>query len=196
MAHHPHRVAANPENKAGKGRGLTWYQTVFELIDMRSFSNLWYWIALAVLWSTTSHWVLGVPYDMVLRARRHGGQAEVDLEDMVRINVGRMLYIGHVSGLWLLGLACFVFSVLAILGFWYGVEFAQAVFLLVFPISIVGMMSLATAQRIHDEQSRGALLRKRLARHRFWTQVLGMVAIFVTALWGMAQNIGLNLING
>ncbi len=46
-----------------------------------SFSNLWYWIALAVMWSSTSHWVLGVPYDMIQRARREGGQAEADLED-------------------------------------------------------------------------------------------------------------------
>ena len=51
-----------------KGRALDWYQSIFELIDMRSFSNLWYWIALAVMWSTASHWVLGVPWDMVIRA--------------------------------------------------------------------------------------------------------------------------------
>jgi len=42
---------------------VTWYETIFELIDMRSFSNLWYWIVLSVLWSTMSHWVLGVPFD-------------------------------------------------------------------------------------------------------------------------------------
>ena len=24
--------------------------TIFEVIDMRSFSNLWFWIALAVVW--------------------------------------------------------------------------------------------------------------------------------------------------
>ncbi|MGJ8597444.1 MAG: hypothetical protein ACSHW3_16395, partial [Sulfitobacter sp.] len=65
---------------------LDWYQTLFELIDMRSFSNLWFWIVLAVVWSTTSHYGLGVPYDMVLRAKRHGGQTEIDLEDLVRIN--------------------------------------------------------------------------------------------------------------
>ena len=70
---------------------LDWYQTLFEMIDMRSFSNLWFWIALAVMWSTASHWVLGVPFDMVLRARRHGGEAQADLEDIVRINVVRRL---------------------------------------------------------------------------------------------------------
>ena len=47
---------------------------IFEVIDMRSFSNLWYWIMLAVIWSSTSHWVLGVPHDMFIRARRQGGQ--------------------------------------------------------------------------------------------------------------------------
>ena len=48
------------------------------------------WIALAVVWSSASHWVLGVPFDMVMRARRVGGQAEADLEDIARINVSRI----------------------------------------------------------------------------------------------------------
>ncbi len=96
---------------------LDWYQTVFELIDMRSFSNLWFWIALAVMWSTASHWVIGVPYDLVLRARRQGGQAETDLEDLVRVNVNRLLYVARVSGLWLLGFGCFFLTALAITGF-------------------------------------------------------------------------------
>ena len=46
-------------------------QTLFDVIDFRSFSNLWFWIMLAVAWSTASHWVLGIPFDMVLRARQH-----------------------------------------------------------------------------------------------------------------------------
>jgi len=28
---------------------------VTEVIDLRSFSNLWYWIVLAILWSSLSH---------------------------------------------------------------------------------------------------------------------------------------------
>lgn len=96
---------------------MDWYSTVFELIDMRSFSNLWFWIALAVMWSTTSHWVLGVPWDMVLRAQREGGQYEEDLLDIVRINTNRLLHIGTVSGLWLLGFACFFLTMLGLLVF-------------------------------------------------------------------------------
>jgi len=175
---------------------LDWYQTLFELIDMRSFSNLWFWIVLAVVWSTASHWVLGVPYDMVLRAKRQGGQAEVDLEDMVRINVNRLLYIGQVSGLWLAGFACFFLTLLGLTGFVYGMEFAQAVFLLAFPLSLVGMLGLSTARLIQAEGATGELLYKRLNRQRLYTQLIGMVSIFVTALWGMYQNVTLGPLGG
>ncbi|MEQ9693313.1 component of SufBCD complex [Shimia sp. SDUM112013] len=167
---------------------MDWYQTVFEMIDMRSFSNLWFWIALAVMWSTASHWVLGVPFDMVLRAKRVGGQTEIDLEDLVRINTNRLLHVARVSGLWILGFACFLLAGLAVTGFVYGIEFAQAVFLLLFPMSLVGLMSLSTAARIQEEEAAGDQLRRRLTRHRFFVQVLGMVSIFVTSLWGMYQN--------
>ncbi|OAN71156.1 component of SufBCD complex [Sulfitobacter sp. EhC04] len=175
---------------------MDWYQTLFELIDMRSFSNLWFWIVLAVTWSTASHWVLGVPYDMVLRARRQGDQAEVDLEDMVRINVNRLLFIAQVSGLWILGFACFGLTMLVLLGFVYGMEFAQAVFLLAFPLSLIGVLSLSTARLIQSEGATGERLRKRLARHRLYTQIIGMVSIFVTAIWGMYQNVALGPLGG
>ncbi|GAA6175317.1 component of SufBCD complex [Sulfitobacter pacificus] len=175
---------------------LDWYQTLFEIIDMRSFSNLWFWIVLAVVWSTASHWVLGVPYDMVLRAKRYGEDAQVDLEDMVRINVNRLLYIGRVSGLWMAGFACFFLTMLLLLGFVYHNEFAQAVFLLALPLSMVGMLSLSTARIIEAENSSGEILFKRMNRHRLYTQIIGMVSIFVTALWGMYQNMSLGPLGG
>jgi ABC-type protease/lipase transport system fused ATPase/permease subunit len=161
---------------------------IFDLIDLRSFSNLWYWIALAVLWSTTSHWVLGVPFDLVTKARRNGGQAEQDLHDLVGINVRRMLYIASVAGMWLIGIVAFVFTVLLVLGFIYGSEFAQAVFLLVVPMAIVGALSLSTAQQISVQGMEGENLYRKLTRHRIKVQAIGMVSIFVTSLWGMWQN--------
>ncbi|WP_246032433.1 component of SufBCD complex [Thalassobius vesicularis] len=174
---------------------MSWYELLNEMIDMRSFSNLWFWIALAVMWSTTSHWVLGVPFDMVMRAARHEGQAQDDLEAVVRANINRLLYISGVSGLWLLGLGFFFFTVLIMLGFVYDVQLAQAVFCLLFPLSMVGLMSLNTARRIRDEGLAGPALRKRLTRHRIWVQVLGMVAIFMTTIWGIYQNLTVNVPN-
>jgi hypothetical protein len=192
--------SARVRRKVAKNRArtlaLNWYDTVFEVIDMRSFSNLWYWIGLAVIWSTASHWVLGVPYDMVLRAKRKGEQAEVDLEDMVRINCNRLLYIGRISGLWLLAFGSAVITALAIMGFWYDVEFAQALFFLVFPLSIIGLLSLSTARLITDEASAGKLLQKRLGRHRLYTQIIGMLSVFVTAMWGMYQNLAVGPLGG
>ncbi|MFT7593782.1 MAG: hypothetical protein ACI8R4_001098 [Paracoccaceae bacterium] len=175
---------------------MNWYTSIFELIDMRSFSNLWFWIALAVAWSSASHWILGVPYDMILRARRVGGQSEMDLEDIARVNVNRLLYIGRVSGLWILGFTCFLLSGLAVLGFAYDVEFAQAVFLLGFPMSLVGLLNLSTARLIEGEGATGALLHKRLLRCRIYTQMIGTAAIFVTALWGMYQNLTIGALSG
>ncbi|MCR8725613.1 component of SufBCD complex [Frigidibacter sp. ROC022] len=168
---------------------MDWFEIIFEVIDMRSFSNLWYWIALAVVWSTASHWVLGVPFDMVLRARRKGGQAMQDLEDIVRVNVNRILLIGSVAGLWLIAFGSAILTILGILGFGYRIEFAQAVFLIGFPMSFVGLLSISTASLISEEQSHGELLCRRLTRHRFWTQLIGILAIFVTSMWGMYKNV-------
>ena len=168
---------------------MGWTQTLFDVIDFRSFSNLWFWIVLAVVWSSASHYVLGVPFDMVIRAKRHGGQALTDLEDLVRINVNRLLYVGRTAGLWLAGVAAFVLTTLVVLGFWYGVEFAQAVVLLALPMSLVGAMSLSAARRIEAEAPQGEALFRALSLHRTWRQGIGMVAIFVTALYGMYQNL-------
>ncbi|AKS46058.1 hypothetical protein SAMN05444287_1162 [Octadecabacter temperatus] len=168
---------------------MNWTNTLFEVIDMRSFSNLWFWIALAVFWSSVSHWVLGVPFDMIQKARKMGGQAEVDLHDMVRINVNRLLYIGQVSGLVLLAFLSFFLTSMGILAFVYDVEFAQAVFLLGFPMTIVGALSLSTAKVIAAQQPEGEALFARLSKHRVITQFIGMISIFITAMFGMYQNL-------
>lgn len=169
-----------------------WYDRVFELIDTRSFSNMWFWIALAVTWSGASHWILGVPYDLVQRARRRGGQVEEDLHDLVRVNVNRLLNIADTAGEWIAALICFVLSLLAIVGFVYGLEFAQALFLLAFPLSLVFALSIRTARAIRAAD--GAGLYRRMARHRLWIQVIGMISIFVTALWGMFQNMSIGVL--
>lgn len=168
---------------------MNWYDSVFELIDMRSFSNLWFWIILAVMWSSTSHWVLGVPWDMVMRARKGDSEERVhDLEAMVRINTNRILLIAQESGLLLAGFSCFLLTMLALLGFVYGNEFSQAVFLLVFPMSIIGLLSIATSNAIRRDGLQGEPLFRMMHKHRVLTQVVGVISIFVTAMWGMLQN--------
>ena len=174
---------------------MDWYESVFELIDMRSFSNLWFWIALAVLWSSVSHWVLGVPWDMIQRARKEEtGEAVADLQDMVRINVNRILFIAAQSGLLLTGFVSFILTVAVLTGFVFGYEFAQALFLLGFPMSLVGLLTIRAARRIRRDAPQGEGLYKRLYRHRLATQVIGMISIFVTAIWGMLQNMNASVL--
>lgn len=170
---------------------MSWHDIAYELIDLRSFSSLWYWIALAAIWSTVSHWVIGVPFDMVSRARRQGGQAAEDLQDLVRIYCTRILYIMRKSGIWLLGFASAFLTMLAILGFWYRIEFAQAVFLLMFPMAFVGAITIKTAHDITTKGLTGEKMRQRLLRHRIYVQALGIVAIFLTAFWGMLVNMSI-----
>lgn len=168
---------------------MNWYQSVFELIDMRSFSNLWFWIALAVMWSSTSHWVLGVPWDMVIRARKTPtGQGVTDMEDLVRINTNRIVYIADTSGLLIAGFVCFLLTFMLLMGFFYDYEFAQAMFLLGFPMSLVGLLSVGTARTIKTQELHDDALFKRMYRHRLLTQVIGTFSIFATAMWGMLQN--------
>ena len=170
------------------------YQSIFELIDMRSFSNLWYWIMLAVVWSSVSHWTLGVPYDQVSRARRVGGQAERDLLDHVRINVNRILYTVEVSGLVMLGLGCFIFTAMAMLGFYYQVEFAQAVFLLLSPMCIVLVINIAAARKLDRAPAEFEFVIKTLSRSRTYTQITGMICILITTMWGMYQNVSIGVL--
>lgn len=176
---------------------MDWYSSVFELIDMRSFSNLWFWIALAVIWSTASHWVIGVPWDMVMRARKtKTAQAQIDLETLVRINSNRILYIVGQSGLLIAGFSFFVITVLLLLGFVYDREFAQAVFLLGFPMGVVSLLSVSTARKIRVHALEGDVLIKYMIRHRLFVQLIGILAIFATALWGMLQNMSSSALGG
>ncbi len=186
-----------PGPKGGyEDSGLDLTQTIFEVIDMRSFSNLWFWIALAVLWSTASHWVLGVPWDMITRARRKGGKFEDDVAVLVRVYVDRILHVAEVSGLVLIVLVCFLLTSLAVLGFGYAVEFAQALFLLALPMTVVGLLSIRSARIIDATHPEGEELYRRLHAHRMTVQLIGMASIFVTTMWGMFQNFSFGALGG
>jgi len=173
---------------------LNWYNSVFTLIDMRSFSNLWFWIVLAVMWSSVSHYILGVPFDMVVRARRQGGAAMADLEVLVGIQTRRRLHVMQASGVWMTALWAAVLSALAVLGFGYGIEFAQALALLGFPAAVVFALGFRLALRLERDEPRGEGLARILTWHRVTVQAIGILAILITALWGMWHNISLSVL--
>lgn len=171
---------------------LFWLDTAFEVIDMRSFSNLWFWIALAVLWSSAAHWVIGVPFDMVQRARRGDAVALQDVEVLAKTHARRLLHIYNVSGLWVTGFVFFGLTALATLGFWHGVEFTQAVFLLACPMAIVWAISLHSSRPIPEMEIKPLL--DHLGWHRIKVQTVGIISIFTTSMWGMYVNISASVL--
>lgn len=172
---------------------MQWYQTLFDLIDMRSFSSLWYWIVVAVTWSMSSHWMIGVPYDMLTRARRQGGRAAEDLDVLAHIYADRLAGIGGHAGLGLVGFASFVIATLATLGFGYGIELAQAVLCLFLPLCLVVVLSIRTARHIRAAGETGPALWRRLMLHRFAVQGIGVISLFVTGMYGMWHNLQLSV---
>ena len=122
-------------------------ELALEAIDFRSFSNLWFWIALAVLWSTASHLVVGVPFDMVRRAARGNEQSLEDMHVLANIHARRILFIAEETGLITTAFSFFLVTMLALLGFLYRVEFAQAILLLFLPLMLVAWSPCALPAR-------------------------------------------------
>ncbi|MBM2577532.1 component of SufBCD complex [Jannaschia sp. Os4] len=169
-------------------------ETALEVIAFRSFSNLWFWIALAVLWSTASYWMIGVPFDLVRRAARGEEVARADMLTLAGIHSRRLIHISEVTGLWTTAFAFFSITLLALLGFAYGIEFAQAVFLLFLPMTVVGWLNLRTARRVQGMEA--GEMADTLLRHRRVVQFVGMVSIFATTMWGMWTNLNVSVLGG
>ncbi|MDO5613577.1 MAG: hypothetical protein Q4G14_10100 [Paracoccus sp. (in: a-proteobacteria)] len=166
-----------------------------DLLGARSFSSIWFWLVLVTAWTVSGRAVLGVPLDVLTRARRDpDGPAGLLLLDWLSLTLPRWR-IGPRDGLWLLGAACFGLTVLAVLGFGYGREMAQALALLLVPFALLLLMRLRLAQLLIpllDAAQHGATppeaavaeAMRQINRHRNWAFVLSVLAVAVTAAWG------------
>ena len=166
---------------------MDFFDLITEVIDLRSFSNLWYWIVLAILWSSMSHWTIGVPFHLVTRTRKGDAQAEVDLLVLTRMNAERNVAYAETSGTIAMGFSTFLLTGLFIIGWFYGVEFCQAIFLLLCPSMLVLALGVWTSQRLKADNYQH--VPQILRQHRTIVQMLGVVFIFITAFWGMYQNV-------
>ncbi|WP_341365874.1 component of SufBCD complex [Yoonia sp. BS5-3] len=168
---------------------MPWRDIFFYALDTATFSSIWYWLALVVTWAAASHWVLGVPYDILLFSRRYGAQAAEDLEKMVEINTRRIVTMMDWFGMWVVAAVAFTLSALALIGFLYRLEFAQGIFMLSFPLIFVGMINLSAARKLQAQMLTGKALWRRLFFLRVWIQGIAAISIFVTASYGMYFNI-------
>ncbi|MEO1638354.1 MAG: component of SufBCD complex [Pseudomonadota bacterium] len=169
--------------------GLDWTDTILRVIELRTFSSIWYWLVVIVAWAMASHWLIGVPFDMLFRARKANSPAIEDLEGMVDLQVRRITMLDDMVGPLAIALGAFVVSGLGMMGFVYGFEMAQGAFVLLAPLSIVGLVNLRLAQRLRRTPLQGRDLVRHLFRMRLFTQVIGAISLFFTAMYGMYFNI-------
>ena len=166
-----------------------------DLMDARSFSSLWFWLVLIGVWTLTGRSVLGVPSDVIARAGRDpSGQAGMTLLDWLSLCLPRWRLTDG-GGAVLLAVTGFVLTGLAVLGFAYGLEAAQALTLLLVPYATLTGLRLLLARKLMplltgaqdggiapDLAAADAL--RAINRHRWAVLLLGMIAVAAAAMWG------------
>jgi len=159
--------------------------TVFDLIEFRAFSSIWYWLLLGLVWTRVIHAPMGVPYDLLRRADNRDRQAERDVQALTGYELRRRGDVADQIGFWSVALWAFALTALALLSAAYRVEMAQAVLLLAAPLALVQGLVSRAGRRIEMEGLHGADLRRALRRLRAQVQAVGLLSVFVAALWGM-----------
>lgn len=177
------------------------------LLDGRSFSSFWFWAILVIGWSLQGRHILGVPADVLARARHalaaarkaDGGalpdddlRPAVTLLDWLSLMLPRWR-LPHRTGPVLVGVAAFVVSTLSVLGFGFDLELAQALVLLALPWLILLALRLRLAVRLravleaaHQGQSVNEAASEALMlirRHGIMATGLGWISVAFTALW-------------
>ncbi|MBO9457217.1 hypothetical protein J7376_18360 [Paracoccus sp. R12_1] len=176
------------------------FDGVISFLDNRSFGTIWFWLVVIGMWSVTGRSVLGVPTEVVSRAHRaqKAGEAEhasvITLLDWLSLTLPRWR-LGPHEGAAFLGVTAFLLTSLAVFGFRYGLEMAQALTFLLTPFLILFWLRVRLAGRLIpllDEAERGerpvasvgAEAVRLMIRHRRIVTMLAAAAVAVTALWG------------
>lgn len=163
--------------------------SILDMIDLRSFSNVWYWIFLGVTWSRVLTAPMGIPVDILREARSGRAAAQDRLAAVAEVMLERHLALLNSLGPVLTGLWAFVLSALVVLSVGYGVEFAQALLLLAAPLALARTLMSRTARRLARDQVSVDALPRILTRLRRQLQAVALAAVFFSAVWGMYHNL-------
>jgi hypothetical protein len=159
---------------------------LFQFFAAASFQSLWYWVLHVVVWTLACYRTLGVPNDMLLRARRQPEAAErVDV--LARLSSERIGGIYDRLGVPLAALAGFLLAGVFALGFLSGVETAQAAFAILLPLAVIVYSKLKLALAVRRQGMAGPALVLALARRRIWHQFFAVMAMLAAA--GLAMTL-------
>jgi hypothetical protein len=158
-----------------------------DAFGVSSFQTVWYWVLHVIVWIVATQYTLGVPYDMLLRARRLPEVAH-RVELLAVIAAERAAAIYEALGVVMALVGSFLLTGLFAIGFLNGVVLAQAIFLLLFPLAIMGYSTISVALRIKRRRFRGTVLVQVLARRHFWHQVVAVAALLAALSVAIARH--------
>lgn len=174
------------------------------ILDARSFTSIWYWMGLALIWSLVTRNALGIPATVVQRARHKEGAPRQELLAWLRLTLPRWRMSGA-EGMFLSAAIGFALASFWVLGFRYGMQLAQALVVLLGPLVVLLMLRIRLAARLNRLLSRldaGELsadamatnAAKLLFRHGwvgFFLSIVGMLlAVMVAAAWLIRHPMG------
>ena len=121
------------------------FDNLIGLLGSRSFSTIWFWLVLIGMWSVAGRSVLGIPTEVLARARASlagddaQGPAVITLLDWLSLLLPRW-QLRPREGAAFLGFTSFLMTSLAVLGFVFWLEMAQALTLLLLPFWVLFWM--------------------------------------------------------
>lgn len=170
------------------------------VLDTRSFASMWYWLLLAIAWSRAGRGALGIPPELIRANRRNPAPVDAEPQEALRLLdwvslVAPRWRVAAGEGAVLVGAGAFALTLLAGLGFGYGLETAQALFLLVGPLLWLAVLRVRLAGRllvplaqaqsgrlpVPEAASRIAAM---VATHMRVTLALSATAVTAAAMWG------------
>lgn len=179
---------------------MPFFNGLLAILDSRSFSSIWFWLMLVVAWTLAGRAVLGVPHDVVGRAKARRAETRADdpealaLLDWLSLVLPRWR-VAPTEAVWLIAITSFGLSALMFLGFGYGLEMAQALFLLITPFAGVALLNLLLARRLRivlaaaqtgqtPPDVAAAQAARMMQSHRFVLAGASVLVVAICALWG------------
>jgi hypothetical protein len=161
---------------------------LIETLAAASFLSIWYWVLHAVVWTLACYRTLGVPLDMLHRSRDAPEiAARVDL--LAHLAAARIGGVHDLLGVPIAAVAGFTLATLCVLGFGLGIEAAQAAFVLILPLAVIGYSKLRLALFVRRRGLAGAALVLALARRRVWHQFIAILAMCVAVGLALAAHV-------
>lgn len=149
---------------------------MIDLLASARFDSLWYWVLHLTVWTVVCSRTLGVPNNMLLRAR-HDPDAAARVDLLAGIAAERVAGVADLGGPAIAAATGFALAGLAGLGFWSGIEVAQALFFLVAPLAAVGYSLVRLALWVRQSRVVGPRLVLALSWRRVCHQTIAILAV-------------------